>query len=197
MRANNVPEWYIESCKKIKYMFPKAHAAAYVTMSLRVAYYKVFYKEAYYCAYYTVRADGFDYEVMCQGVEHARDAIREIDAKDKAESTAKDKEMRTILELVVEMYCRGIEFEPINLYRSDSTKFQITEDMKLLPPFNALQGMGLNAAKSIVEARQDGEFLTIQDFLSRTKVSRTGVDQMKRLGILGDMPETDQMSLFG
>lgn len=197
MRGHNVPEWYIESCKKIKYMFPKAHAAAYVTMSLRVAYYKVFYKEAYYAAYYTVRADGFDYELMCQGVEHAREAIRIIDEKDKSETTAKDKEVRTILELVVEMYCRGVEFVPIDLYRSHSTKFQITEDKKLLPPFNAIQGMGLNAAKSIEEARQDGEFTTIEDFLLRTKVSRTLVDVMKRFGFMGDMPETDQMSLFG
>lgn len=107
MREANVPEWYIASCKKIKYLFPKAHAAAYVTMSLRVAYYKVYYKEAYYAAFYTVRADGFDYELMCMGIERAREAIDEIDAKGK-EATAKEKDVKTILELVVEMYCRGI-----------------------------------------------------------------------------------------
>ncbi len=196
MRAHDVPEWYIGSCKKIKYMFPKAHAAAYVTMSLRVAYYKVFYKEAYYAAYYTVRADGFDYELMCNGEERAREAIREIDAKDKKDTTAKDKEIRTILELVVEMYCRGLEFVPIDLYKSDSKKFIITEDKKLLPPFNSISGMGQTAAESIVEARKDGEFTTIEDFVTRTKVSRTLVDVMKQYGFLGDLPETDQMSLF-
>ncbi len=196
MRAHDVPEWYIGSCKKIKYMFPKAHAAAYVTMSLRVAYYKVFYKEAYYAAYYTVRADGFDYDLMCNGLDRAREAIREIDAKDKKDTTAKDKEIRTILELVVEMYCRGLEFVPIDLYKSDSKKFIITEDKKLLPPFNSISGMGITAAESIVEARKDGEFTTIEDFLARTKVSRTLVDVMKQNGFLADMPETDQMSLF-
>ncbi|MCR5006692.1 MAG: PolC-type DNA polymerase III [Clostridiales bacterium] len=196
MRAHDVPEWYIGSCKKIKYMFPKAHAAAYVTMSLRVAYYKVFYKEAYYAAYYTVRADGFDYDLMCNGLERAREAIREIDAKDKKDTTAKDKEIRTILELVVEMYCRGLEFVPIDLYKSDSTHFIITEDKKLLPPFNSISGMGLTAAESIVEARKDGEFTTIEDLLARTKVSRTIVDLMKQHGFLDGLPETDQMSLF-
>ena len=196
MLAHDVPEWYIGSCKKIKYMFPKAHAAAYVTMSLRVAYYKVFYKEAYYAAYYTVRADGFDYDLMCNGLERAREAIREIDAKDKKDTTAKDKEIRTILELVVEMYCRGLEFVPIDLYKSDSTHFIITEDKKLMPPFNSISGMGLTAAESIVEARKDGEFTTIEDLLARTKVSRTIVDLMKQHGFLDGLPETDQMSLF-
>lgn len=195
MREANVPEWYIASCKKIKYLFPKAHAAAYVTMSLRVAYYKVYYKEAYYAAFYTVRADGFDYELMCMGIERAREAIDEIDAKGK-EATAKEKDVKTILELVVEMYCRRVEFEPMDLYRSHGTRFQITEDGRLLPPFNALQGMGVTAAQSIEEARRDGPFTTIEDFLARTKVSRTIADTMKKLGVFGDLPETDQLSLF-
>ncbi len=195
MREANVPEWYIASCKKIKYLFPKAHAAAYVTMSLRVAYYKVYYKEAYYAAFYTVRADGFDYELMCMGVDRAREAIDEIDAKGK-EATAKEKDVKTILELVVEMYCRRVEFEPMDLYRSHGTRFQITEEGRLLPPFNALQGMGVTAAQSIEEARGDGPFTTIEDFLARTKVSRTIADTMKKLGIFGDLPETDQLSLF-
>ena len=185
----------LESCKKIQYLFPKGHAAAYVTMSLRIAYYKVYYKEAYYAAFYTIRADGFDYETMARGEERAREAIAAIDNKPREEQTAKDKEIHTLLELVIESYCRGVEFLPIDLYKSHHHKFQII-DGKLLPPFDTLNGMGATAAESIVEAREQGEFLTIEDFLSRTKVSRTMADTMKELGIMGDLPETDQMSLF-
>ena len=195
MIAAGVQDWYLESCKKIQYLFPKAHAVAYVTMSLRVAYYKVHYKEAYYAAYFTIRADSFDYESMGQGVDRARNEIKKIDAKNKDDQTAKDKEMRTVLELVVEFYCRGLTFLPIDLYRSDSRKFQIV-DGKLLPPFNAISGMGETAAKSIVEARENGPFVTIDDFLARTKVSRTIADTMKALGLFGDLPQSDQLSLF-
>ena len=195
MIAAGVQDWYLESCKKIQYLFPKAHAVAYVTMSLRVAYYKVHFKEAYYAAYFTIRADGFDYEIMCQGLDAAREAIRAIDAKSKDEQTDKDKKLRTVLELVVEFYCRGLSFLPVDLYRSHYRKFQIV-DGKLLPPFNAIGGMGETAARSIEEAREQGEFLTIDDFLARTKVSRTIADTMKRLGLFGDLPQSDQMSLF-
>ena len=195
MIAAGVQDWYLESCKKIQYLFPKAHAVAYVTMSLRVAYYKVHFKEAYYAAYFTIRADGFDYEIMCQGLDAAREAIRAIDAKSKEEQTDKDKKLRTVLELVVEFYCRGLSFLPVDLYRSHYRKFQIV-DGKLLPPFNAIGGMGETAARSIEEAREQGEFLTIDDFLARTKVSRTIADTMKRLGLFGDLPQSDQMSLF-
>ena len=140
------PEWYIASCKKkIKYLFPKAHAAAYVTMSLRVAYYKVYYKEAYY-AHSTVRADGFDYELMCMGVDRARRPSTKLMPREKR-PRQKEKDVKTILELVVEMYCRRVEFEPMDLYRSHGTRFQITEEGRLLPPFNALQGMGVTAAQ--------------------------------------------------
>ena len=195
MVAHGIEPWYLESCKKIQYLFPKGHAAAYVTMSLRIAYYKVYYKEAYYAAFYTIRADGFDYETMARGEEKAREAIAAIDNKPREEQTAKDKEIHTLLELVIESYCRGVEFLPIDLYKSHHHKFQII-DGKLLPPFDTLNGMGATAAESIVEAREQGEFLTIEDFLSRTKVSRTMADTMKELGIMGDLPETDQMSLF-
>ncbi len=195
MIALGVEDWYIESCKKIQYLFPKAHAVAYVTMSLRVAYYKVHFKEAYYASYFTIRADAFDVSLMGRGLERARQAMRDIESKSRDDKTQKDKEKLTILQLVVEFYCRGLEFLPIDLNESDSRKFRII-DGKLLPPFNSIAGMGLTAAESIVEARKDGPFLTVADFLARTKVSRTLVDTMKELGALGDLPETDQLDLF-
>lgn len=195
MIAHGIEPWYLESCKKIQYLFPKGHAAAYVTMSLRIAYYKVYYKEAYYAAFFTIRADSFNYESMAQGVDAARAAMAAIDSKDKNDQTAKDKEVRTLLELVIEFYCRGLSFLPIDLYESDSHKFRII-DGKLLPPFDSINGMGLAAAESIVQAREEGEFLTIADFINRTRVGRGIADTMKEMGLMGDLPETDQLSLF-
>ena len=195
MVAHGIEPWYLESCKKIQYLFPKGHAVAYVTMSLRIAYYKVHYKEYYYAAYFTIRADSFDYEKMALGEAVARKAKEAIEAKSMDETTAKDKEIHTLLELVVEFYSRGCTFLPMDLKTSDSHKFQVI-DGKLLPPFDTISGMGQTAAQSIVEARDQSEFLTITDFVERTKVSRTIADTMKQLGVFGDMPETDQMSLF-
>ncbi|MCI6056019.1 MAG: PolC-type DNA polymerase III, partial [Clostridia bacterium] len=152
MKAANVPDWYIESCQKIKYMFPKAHAAAYVMMAFRIAYFKINYPEAYYATYFTVRAcDDFDYSCMCKGMDVAKAAMREIHAKGM-EATAKDKAKMTVLELIVEFYARGFKFLPIDLYKSDSRKFIVTEE-GLIPPFNSLQGLGTNAAQSIVDGR--------------------------------------------
>ena len=153
------------------------------------------YKEAYYAAYFTIRADSFDYETMAMGEDKARAAKQAIEDKPVDEQTAKDKETHTLLELVVEFYCRKCQFLPLDLYQSDSHKFRLV-DGKLLPPFDTIQGMGQTAAESIVEARRDGPFATITDFLDRTKVSRTITDTMKRLGVFKDTPETDQMSLF-
>ena len=195
MVAHGIQPWYLDSCKKIQYLFPKAHAAAYVTMSLRIAYYKVHYKEYYYAAFFTIRADSFDYEKMALGLETARKEKEALEQKPQSESTAKDKEIHTLLELIVEFYCRGLEFLPMSIERSDSHKFQVI-DGKLLPPFDTISGMGQTAAQSLVDARKEGEFLTIEDMLQRTKISRTLAEAMKRLGVLGDMPETDQMSLF-
>ena len=193
MIAAGIEPWYLESCKKIQYLFPKGHAVAYVTMSLRIAYYKVHYKEFYYAAYFTIRADGFDYETMAMGEAKARAAKEALEKQEKMSD--KDKSNHTLYELVVEAYARGIQFLPMDLYKSDAHKFQVI-DGKLLPPFDTISGMGLSAAQSIVEARKDGEFLTQEDFIARTKVSRTNTALMKELGILGDMPETDQLSLF-
>jgi len=195
MVAHGIEPWYLDSCKKIQYLFPKGHAVAYVTMSLRIAYYKVHYKEYYYAAYFTIRADSFDYETMAMGRQKAQDAKAAIEAKSQKEQTAKDKEIHTLLELVIEFYARGLQFLPMDLYRSDHHKFQVIDGM-LLPPFDTISGMGQTAARSITEARDKGEFTTIDDFLERTKVSRTITDTMKELGIFGDLPQTDQMSLF-
>ena len=195
MKASDVPDWYIESCQKIKYMFPKAHAAAYVMMAFRIAYFKINYPEAYYASYFSVRAcDAFDYSCMCQGIDVARDAIREIQAKGQ-EATAKDKNKQTVLEIVVEFYARGFKFCPIDLYRSDAKNFLPTEE-GLLPPFSSLQGLGVNAAQSIVEGRKDGEFNTLEELKERTSLGRSLIDLLKENGVLDGIPETNQLCLF-
>ena len=195
MKAANVPDWYIESCQKIKYMFPKAHAAAYVMMAFRIAYFKINYPEAYYAAYFTVRAcDDFDYACMCKGIDVAKEAIKEIHAKGQ-EATAKDKSKQTVLEIVVEFYARGFKFVPIDLYKSDAKNFQITSE-GLLPPFSSLQGLGVNAAQSIVEGRKDGEFKTLEELKERTSLGRSLIDMLKENGVLDGIPETNQLTLF-
>lgn len=195
MKAADVPDWYIESCQKIKYMFPKAHAAAYVMMAFRIAYFKINYPEAYYATYFTVRAcDDFDYSCMCKGMDVAKAAMREIHAKGM-ESTAKDKAKMTVLELIVEFYARGFKFLPIDLYKSDSRKFIVTEE-GLIPPFNSLQGLGTNAAQSIVDGRAAGEFHTIEELKERTSLGRSLIDLLKENGVLNGIPETNQLSLF-
>lgn len=195
MKAANVPDWYIESCQKIKYMFPKAHAAAYVMMAFRIAYFKINYPEAYYATYFTVRAcDDFDYSCMCKGMDVAKAAMREIHTKGM-EATAKDKAKMTVLELIVEFYARGFKFLPIDLYKSDSRKFIVTEE-GLIPPFNSLQGLGTNAAQSIVDGREAGEFHTIEELKERTSLGRSLIDLLKENGVLNGIPETNQLSLF-
>ncbi len=195
MKASNVPDWYIESCQKIKYMFPKAHAAAYVMMAFRIAYFKIHYPGAYYAAYFTVRAcDDFDYAAMCKGMEKAKEAIKEIHAKGM-EATTKEKNKLTVLEIVVEFYARGFRFLPMDLYKSDSKKFIVTKE-GLLPPFNSLQGLGATAAESIVEGRISGEFNTLEELKNRTSLGRSLIDLLKENGVLNGIPETNQLSLF-
>lgn len=195
MRAANVPEWYLESCKKIKYMFPKAHAVAYVTMAFRIAYFKVYYPEAFYIAYFSVRADDFDASIMTKGIETARKAIEDLrEKRNNGTITQKEENLVPILEICVEMYARGVGFIPIDLYKSEATNFMPTED-GIRPPLNALPGMGDNAAKAIVEARADGEFKTVEDFRKRTGATKTIIDMLKEEGCL-NLPDTDQVSLF-
>lgn len=195
MKASNVPDWYIKSCQKIKYMFPKAHAAAYVMMAFRIAYFKINYPLAYYAAYFTVRAcDDFDYALMCRGEETAKNAIREINAKGQ-EATTKEKNKLTVLEIVIEFYARGFHFFPIDLYQSDAKKFLVSEN-GLIPPFNSLQGLGTNAAQSIVEGRAEGEFKTIEELKQRTAVGKSLIELLKENNVLKGIPETNQLTLF-
>ena len=194
MTAHGVPDWYIWSCQKIKYMFPKAHAAAYVMMAWRIAYCKVFYPLAYYAAYFSIRATGFNYELMCQGKERLeyfyKDYTRRKDSLSK-----KEQDTYRDMKIVQEMYARGFEFLPIDVYQAKPDRFQII-DGKLMPALNTIEGMGDNAAIAVAEAAKDGKFLSKDDFRQRTKATKTVIDLMGDLGILGDMPESNQLSLF-
>ena len=194
MKAHNVPQWYIDSCLKIKYMFPKAHAAAYVMMAWRVAFCKVFYPLAYYAAFFSIRANGFSYELMCQGREkleyHLADFKKRSDSLSKAEQdTLRD------MRIVQEMYARGYDFMPIDIYRAKAKMFQII-DGKLMPSLASIEGMGDKAAEAVEEASKDGPYLSLDDFRQRTKVSKTVIDLMAELGLFGNLPQSNQLSLF-
>lgn len=194
MTDAGVPEWYIESCKKIKYMFPKAHAAAYVMMAFRIAYFKVYYPLAYYCAYFSIRASAFNYELMCLGRERLEFHIADY-KKRSNELTKKEQDTMKDMRIVQEMYARGFEFMPIDLYTAKAHLFQII-DGKLMPSFSTIDGLGDKAAEAIVEAVKDGKFLSRDDFKQRCKVSATVTDVMGDLGILGDIPLSNQMSIL-
>ncbi|NLB42049.1 MAG: PolC-type DNA polymerase III [Clostridiales bacterium] len=194
MEKNSIPDWYVDSCKKIKYMFPKAHAAAYVIMAFRIAWFKVYYPESFYATYFTVRADDFDAALIMKGSEFVRETIKTFTAKGN-DLTTKEKSVLTILEVALEMYMRNIKFVPIDLYKSDSYKFVITEE-GIRPPLNALQGVGVNAARSIANERELGEFLSIEDMRARTRVTKTVIEALQEQGVLDNLPETSQLSLF-
>ncbi|WP_250307656.1 PolC-type DNA polymerase III [Streptococcus sp. Marseille-Q3533] len=196
MKANNVPEWYIESCGKIKYMFPKAHAAAYVMMALRVAYFKVHHPIYYYCAYFSIRAKAFDIKTMGAGLDAIKRKMQEIAEKRKNnEASNVEIDLYTTLEIVNEMWERGFKFGKLDLYRSAATEFIIDGDT-LIPPFVAMDGLGENVAKQLVRARQEGEFLSKTELRKRGGLSSTLVEKMDEMGILGNMPEDNQLSLF-
>ena len=195
MEANQVPDWYIWSCKKIKYMFPKAHAAAYVMMAWRIAYCKVYHPLAYYAAFFSIRASAFSYEIMCQGKEHLEHILNDYKKRGKDQLSKKEQDSMRDMKIVQEMYARGFEFLPIDLYRSDARLFQIV-DGKLLPSFSSIDGLGEKAAYAICEAAKQGQFLSKDDFKERAKVGKTMADQLGDLGILGDLPESNQISLF-
>lgn len=194
MRKNEVPEWYIDSCKKIKYMFPKAHAAAYVLMAVRIAYFKVHHPLLYYAAYFTVRAEDFDVDAMVKGSESIRSKIEEINAKGLDAST-KEKNLLTVMELALEMNERGFRFQKVDLYKSSADQF-IIEGESLIPPFNSIPGLGTNAAFNIVKAREEGEFLSKEDLQQRGKVSKTIIEFLDNHGCLESLPEQNQLSLF-
>jgi len=194
MKAHGVPDWYIWSCKKIKYMFPKAHAAAYVMMAWRIAYCKVHYPLAYYAAFFSIRASGFSYELMCMGRENLEKNLADYRARSDSLS-AKEKDTLRDMRIVQEMYARGYEFVPIDIYKADSRSFRIV-DGKLMPSLGSIDGLGEKAADAIVFAAEDGPFLSKEDFISRTKVSKTICEQMANLGLLNGLPESNQLSLF-
>ncbi len=194
MVAASVPDWYIWSCKKIKYMFPKAHAAAYVMMAWRIAYCKINYPLAFYAAFFSIRASAFSYELMCQGKEHLEKVM--ADYKQRMDTLSKkEQDSYRDMKLVQEMYARGFDFVPIDIFSAQSRNFQIV-DGKLMPSLSSIDGLGDKAADAIVEAAKDGAFLSKDDFRQRTKVSKTVVDLMASLNLLGNLPESNQISLF-
>ena len=194
MHKANVPEWYIGACLKIKYMFPKAHAAAYVLMALRIAYFKVYYPLIYYSAYFSVRADDFDLVAMANGKESVKARMKEINEKGN-DASAKEKNLLTVLELANEMLERGFEFKMVDIKRSDASDWLI-EGNTLLAPFSAIPGLGLNVAKQIVAAREEREFISKQDLKERGKVSQSLVDFMTENHVLDGLSDENQLSLF-
>ncbi len=194
MTAAGVEPWYIESCKRIKYMFPKAHAVAYVMMAFRIAYFKVYYPLAYYAAFFSIRAKAFDYEIMCQGREKLEETMKDY-KKRMNELSQKDQAAYGDMKIVQEMYARGYEFIPIDIFTAQAKHFQII-DGKLMPSLNSIEGMGDKAAEGVVEAAKDGPFTSCENFKNRSKVSGTIVDKMREMGLLGNMPLSDQMSLL-
>ncbi|MCR4685307.1 MAG: PolC-type DNA polymerase III [Lachnospiraceae bacterium] len=194
MEKHDVPDWYIASCEKIAYMFPKAHAAAYVMMAWRIAYYKIYYPLAYYAAYLSIRTDAFDYEKMCQGKEklasYLSDYRKRSDSLEKKEQDEL-KDMR----VVEEMYARGFSFMPIDIFRAKAHACQII-DGKIMPHIGSINGMGDKAADAVVEACKDGPFLSKDDFRERTRITKTSIEKMAELGLLGNIPESNQLSLF-
>ena len=195
MIENNVPDWYINSCKKIKYMFPKAHAVAYVMTSFRLAYCKVHYPEAFYATYFTTKVEDFDADLIIKGYDAIKAKKKEIEELGN-DATQKEKGMYIILEVAQEMYARGIKIAPVDIYKSSATEFEVIGPGLLRPPMTALQGVGENAAIHIVEERENGEFISKEDFRKRTKISRTVVETLDKHGSLGSMSDKNQLSLF-
>ncbi len=195
MLSHGVPDWYIWSCNRIKYMFPKAHAAAYVMSAWRIAYFKIYYPLAFYAAYFSIKATGFTYELMCMGRDKLERCL--ADYRSRSDSLSK-KEQDTLrdMRIVQEMYARGFSFRPIDIYEAGARKFKVTGDGRLMPSINSIDGLGEAAADAIEESAKDGPFLSKEDFINRTKVSKTICDQLESLGILTGLPETNQLSLF-
>lgn len=195
MREANVPDWYILSCKKIKYMFPKAHAAAYVMMAWRIAYCKIFYPLAYYTAYFSIRASGFSYELMCMGRQKLEHNISEYRKKGDA-ATAKEADSLRDMRVAQEMYARGFSFAPIDIYEAEATRFKITKDSRIMPSLSSIDGLGEIAARQIFAAAREGEFISKDDLMVRAKLGKSTTELLDRLGLLGKLPQSNQISLF-
>ena len=193
MTSHGVPEWYIWSCKKIKYMFPKAHAAAYVMMGWRVAWFKVHKPLAYYAAYFGIRASAFSYEIMCRGKERLDIALSDLLKTPKDQQTKKDQDTIRDGRIAQEMYARGFTFMPIDIYKAKARECQII-DGKIMPPLSSVEGLGDKACEQVEEAAKHGPFTSLENFRNQAKVSKTNVDKMVELGILTGLPETDQLT---
>ncbi|MFD0711311.1 PolC-type DNA polymerase III [Paenibacillus sp. GCM10027626] len=194
MKNCKVPQWYIDSCLKIEYMFPKAHAAAYVISAVRTAFFKLYYPIEFYATYFSVRAEDFDLDVLCQGYDAILRKLQEIEAKG-FNATPKEKSSISQLEMSLEMTARGFTFKPIDLYRSEATKF-IVDGTSLIPPFSAIAGIGDNAARNIAASREHGEFLSIEDFQQKSKATKTIIEVLSGMGCFRGLPESNQLSLF-
>jgi len=195
MTSHGVPDWYIWSCKKIKYMFPKAHAAAYVMMGWRVAWYKVHYPVAYYAAFFSIRASAFSYEIMCRGAERLAQTLMELQKTPKEQQTKKDQDMIRDGRIAQEMYARGITFVPIDIYRAKARECLIIDETHIMPPISSVEGMGDKACEQVEEAAKRGPFTSLDNFREQAKVSKTNVEKMVELGILTGLPESDQLTL--
>ena len=194
MKKQNVPKWYIDSCNTIKYMFPKAHAVAYVTMSVKIAYFKVHYPEAFYATYFSTKVDDFDADIVTKGQNNILSTIRALEEKGN-DKTTKEKNLITVLEVAYEMYKRGFKFTKVDLYKSDDRKFLLTED-GILPPLMGLAGLGANAAANIKAEREISRFISIEDIIKRAKVTKTVIEVLENHGCLKNMDETNQISIF-
>jgi len=195
MKTQNVPDWYINSCQKIKYMFPKAHAVAYVTMAFRIAYFKVNYPLAFYASFFSVRAEDFDAETILKGYDAVRNRIKEIE-RQGYEASQKDRKLIPILELAMEMYARGFKFYPVDIYRSQTDKF-LLEEGGLLIPFSSLPNVGSSAAQGIVTARNESDFISVEDFQQRTHLNKTAMEILRQYNCFELLPDSTQISLFG
>ena len=203
MKEHNIPQWYIDSCLKIKYLFPKAHAVAYVMMAIRIAWFKVHHPYWYYVAFFTLRCDAYEIETMVKGMDAIKRRMDEIQAmksnpETKRQVTKKDEDLYSMFEACLEMYARGYRFSNIDIDKSLATEFRVLpDDLKtIIPPFTTVDGLGANVAKSIVEAREQGEFLSKEDLLNRTQLSQTLMRKLEVLGTLEGMQEENQLSLF-
>jgi DNA polymerase-3 subunit alpha (Gram-positive type) len=194
MEQCHVPDWYIDSCQKIKYMFPKAHAVAYVTMAFRIAWFKVNHPLEFYASFFGIRAEDFEAETILGGYEAVRARIKEID-KMGQNAPQKDKKLITILELAMEMYARGFEFYPVDIYKSKAQKF-VVSGKGLILPFAALPNVGASAAQGIVVSREEGEYLSIEEFQNRTHLNKSAMDILRKENCFSGIPEKTQISLF-
>ena len=200
MIANKVPSYYIESCKLIKYMFPKGHATAYVMMAIRVGYFKVYHPLEFYATFFSVRSKQYDIQTMVKGEQAIIEKLDSLKLKSRTKGeklSPKEEEILKTLNIAIEMVQRGYTFANLSLDKSDATKFVVDHEKKqLIPPFITIDGLGESAAQSVVEARKEREFFSIEDLLKRTKLNNTNVQDLKQLGVLKGLPESDQLSLF-